>query len=166
MQAADSFNLITQSKQIDEYVLLLSLWQAMPPVDKKTAVAIVVQFGKDAWSVECCGELIKSLKISLSNLTLLQPCIFIAIDNPLHLDRGLEEAIKKITVNAPNANESVIAAIKSVCNEANTGLKMMQRSPDGLTGFELFEHQVRFCQRAIQRKKANTKSVIIWLSLI
>jgi hypothetical protein len=41
MQAADSFNLITQSKKIDEYVLLPSLRQAMPPVDKKTAVAII-----------------------------------------------------------------------------------------------------------------------------
>jgi hypothetical protein len=48
MQAADSFNLITQSKQIDEYTLLPSLWQAMPSVDKKTVVAIVEQFGEDA----------------------------------------------------------------------------------------------------------------------
>ena len=40
MQAADSFNLITQSQKIDEYTLLPALWQAMPPVDKKTAVAI------------------------------------------------------------------------------------------------------------------------------
>ncbi len=60
MQAADSFNLIMQSEQIDEYMFLPSLWQAMPPVCKKTAVAIVERFGKDAWSVECCGELIKT----------------------------------------------------------------------------------------------------------
>jgi hypothetical protein len=50
MQAADSFNLIRQSK----HTLLPSLWQAMPSVDKKTAVAIVEHFGKDAWNVECC----------------------------------------------------------------------------------------------------------------
>jgi hypothetical protein len=82
MQASDSFNLIMQSKQIDEYMLLPSLWQAMPPGDKKTAVAIVEHFGKDTWSVECCRELtIKALKISLADLTMLQPCIFLAIDH-------------------------------------------------------------------------------------
>ena len=32
MQAADSFNLITQSQEIDEYTLLPALWQAMSPV--------------------------------------------------------------------------------------------------------------------------------------
>ncbi len=143
-QAADSFNLITQSKQIDEYTLLPSLWQAMPPADKKTTVAIVEHFGKDAWSVECCGELIKALKISVADLTFLQPCIFLSIDNPLHLDRGLKEVIDKITANAPDADESAIAAIEYVRNKANTGLKMMQHNPDGLTGIELFEHQVRF----------------------
>jgi hypothetical protein len=37
MQAADSFNHITQSQEIDEYTLLPALWQAMSPVDKKTA---------------------------------------------------------------------------------------------------------------------------------
>jgi hypothetical protein len=129
----------------------------MPPVEKKTAVAIVEHFGEDAWSVECCGEFIKALKISLADLTLLQPCIFLAIDNYLHLDSGLEEVIDKITVNAPNADESAIAAIESVRNEANTGLKMMQRNPDGLIGIELFEHQVRFQQRAFSKKEGQHK---------
>ncbi len=118
MKAADSFNLIMQSKQIDKYTLLPSLWQAMPPVDKKTAVAIFEHFDKDAWSVECCGELIKALKISLADLTFLQPCIFLAIDNPLNLDRGLKEVIDKIPFNAPNADEFTIAAIECVRNKA------------------------------------------------
>jgi hypothetical protein len=157
MQAADSFNLIMQSEQTDKYTLLPLLWQVMPPVDKKTAVAIVEHFGEDARSVECCGELIKALKICLADLTLLQPCIFLAIDNPLHLDRGLEEVIDKITVNAPNADVSAIAAIETVCNKANTGLKMMQHNPDGLTGIELFEHQVRFRQRDFSKKEGQHK---------
>jgi hypothetical protein len=58
-------------------------------------VAIIEHFGKDAWSVECCGELIKALHINLAELTSLQPCIFLAIVNPLHLDRGLKEVIDK-----------------------------------------------------------------------
>jgi hypothetical protein len=80
--------------------------------------------------------LIQALKISLVDFTSLQPCIFLAIDKPLHLDRGLKEVIDKIILTAPNANESTIAAIESVCNKANTGLKMMQHNPDGLTGIE------------------------------
>jgi hypothetical protein len=80
MQAADSFNLITQSKLIDEYTLIPSLWQVMPPIDKKTSVAIVEHFGKDAWSVECCGELIKSLKISLAVSLLLFVTLCILIE--------------------------------------------------------------------------------------
>jgi hypothetical protein len=158
IQAADSFNLIMQSKQIDEYTLLPSLWQAMPPVDKKTAVALVEHFSEYSWSVEWCGELIKALKISLADLTLLQPWIFLAIDNPLHLDKGLKEVIVKITANAPNADESAIAAIESVRNKTNTGLKIMQRNPDGLIGIELFEHQVRFWQRAFSKKEGPTQN--------
>ncbi len=88
------------------------------------------------------------MKISLADLTLLQLCVFLAIDNPLHLDTCHEEDIDKITVSAPNANESAIAAIESVHSKANTGLKMMQQTPDGLPEIDLFEHQVRFCQRA------------------
>jgi hypothetical protein len=49
MQAADSFNLITQSQEIDEYTLLPALWQAMSPVDKKTAATIVQSFTHNAW---------------------------------------------------------------------------------------------------------------------
>ncbi len=157
MQAAVSFNLIAQSKNFDEYLLLPSLWQAIPPVDKKTVVAIVEHFSKDAWSVECCGELSKALKLSLADLTLLQPCIFLAIDNPLHFDRGLKEDIDKISINAPNPNESAIATIESVHNKENTGLKMTQHNPDGLMGIELFEHQVRFHQRAYSKKEGKHK---------
>jgi hypothetical protein len=96
MQAADSFNLVTQSQKIDEHTLLPALWQVMPPVDKKTAVAIVQQFSDNAWGLDCCSALITALKIKLSDLTTLQPCIFLAIDNPSHLDRCLEEVMDRI----------------------------------------------------------------------
>jgi hypothetical protein len=96
MQAADSFNLVTQSQEIDEYTLLPALWQVMPPVDKKTAVTIVQRFSDNAWGLDCCSALITALKIKLSDLTTLQPCIFLAIDNPSHLDRCLEEVMDRI----------------------------------------------------------------------
>jgi hypothetical protein len=40
--------------------------------------------------------LITALKIKLSDLTTLQPCIFLAIDNPSHLDRGLKEVMDRM----------------------------------------------------------------------
>jgi hypothetical protein len=75
MQAADSFNLITLSQEINEYTLLPALWQAMLPVDKKTAAAIVQCFSDNAGGLDCCSALITALKIKMSDLTTLQPCI-------------------------------------------------------------------------------------------
>jgi hypothetical protein len=97
------------------------------------------------------------LQISLADLTTLQPCILLAIDNSLYPDQGHEEVSDKITIKAPNANESAIAATESVCNRANTGLKMMQCNSDGLMGIELFEHQKRFYQRAYLKKERKHK---------
>jgi hypothetical protein len=93
MQATDSFNVITQSQEIDEYTLLPALWQAMLPVDKKTAATIVQRFSDNTWGLDCCSALITALKIKMSDLTKLQPCISLAIDNPSRLDRGLKEVL-------------------------------------------------------------------------
>ena len=135
MQATDSFNLITQSQEIYEYTLLPALWQAMPPVDKKTAVAIVRRFSDNAWGLDCCRALIAALKIKMSDLTTLQPCIFLAIDNPSHLDRGLEEVMDRIVAgDVATKDQAAIAAIETIRKKANTGLHMMQHNPDGVKG--------------------------------
>ena len=84
------------------------------------------------------------MKIKLSDLTTLQPCIFLAIDNPSHLDRGLQEVIDRIVVGTKD--QAAIAAIETIREKANTGLHMMQRNPDGVKGMDLFEHQIAFCQ--------------------
>jgi hypothetical protein len=42
------------SQEIDEYTLLPALWQAMSPVDKKTAATIVQRFTNNAWGLDCC----------------------------------------------------------------------------------------------------------------
>jgi len=55
--------------------------------------------------------LITALKIKMSDLTTLQPCIFLAIDNPSHLDRGLEEVIDQIVV--ATKDQAAIAAIET-----------------------------------------------------
>jgi hypothetical protein len=56
--------------------------------------------------------LITALKIKMSDLTTLQPCFFLAIDNPSHLDRGLEEVIDQIVV--ATKDQAAIAAIESI----------------------------------------------------
>ena len=90
MKAADSFNLIAQSNNnFDVYTLLPGIWQAMSPLEKQSAVDIVQRYDKNAWSVECCHVLMRALKASLSGLTSLQPCIFLAIEHPSHIQRGV-----------------------------------------------------------------------------
>ncbi len=53
------------SQEIDEYTLLPALWQAMSPVDKKTAATIVQRFTNNAWGLDCCSALITALKIKM-----------------------------------------------------------------------------------------------------
>ena len=93
MKASDSFDLITQNEvEVDLYLLLPSLWQAMSTVDKTEAVRIVQEHDGNAWDVACCRQLVDALKVSLSDLPLLQPAIFLAIEDPSHLARGFEDA--------------------------------------------------------------------------
>jgi hypothetical protein len=165
-QAADSFNLITQSQEIDEHTLLPALWQAMPPVDKKTAVAIVQRFSDNAWGLDCCSALITALKIKMSDLTTLQPCIFLAIDNPSHLDRGLEEVMDRIVAgDVATKDQAAIAAIETISEKANTGLHMSNAIPMELRGWTYLSSRLHFVNELIQREKANTKLVIHWLAL-
>ena len=146
--------------------MLPALWQAMSPVDKKTAATIVQRFTDNAWGLDCCSALITALKIKMSDLTTLQPCIFLAIDNPSHLDRGFEEVIDRIVAgDVATKDQAAIAAIETIREKANTGLHMMQRNPNGVKGMDLFEHQIAFRQRAYsKRERANTKLVIHWLA--
>jgi hypothetical protein len=48
----------------------------------------------------------------MSDLTTLQPCIFLAIDNPSHLDRGLKEVIDRVVVGTKD--QAAIAAIETI----------------------------------------------------
>jgi hypothetical protein len=157
--AAAAASVLFCRQEIDEYSLLPApLWQAMPPVDKKTAVTIVQRFYDNAWGLDCCSALITALKIKLSDLTTLKPCIFLAIDNPSHLDRGLEEVMDRIVAgDVATKDQAAIAAIETIREKANPGLHMMQRNPDGVKGMDLFEHQIAFCQRAYSKRESEHK---------
>ena len=56
----------------------------MSEVEKMTAVSIVAKHGQNAWDVECIHELRCTLKVKMSDITVLQPAILMVIDNPSH----------------------------------------------------------------------------------
>ena len=141
MMAADSFDLFTQSKDVDEYTLLPTFWQAMPTEEKKAAVAIVRRFKDEMWGAECCCELMTAMHCNLSDLPSLQPCIFLAMDDPSHLDRGLDE----VTATMIQAGQSTIDAAESNRKKAIDGLKVMSFK-SSLTGIARFNHLVRYRQ--------------------
>ena len=67
MKAADSFNLVAHSNNnFDVCTFLQGIWQAMSPSEKQSAVDIVQRYDKNAWSVECCHDLMRALKVSLT----------------------------------------------------------------------------------------------------
>jgi hypothetical protein len=90
MTASDSFNLVTQSNKIDTYLLLPSFSQAMTKEQKLKAVEIVKSHSS-SWDVHCLSQLQMELLIPVSDLPSLQLCIWSAIDNPSHLERGMED---------------------------------------------------------------------------
>jgi len=94
----------------------------------------------------------------MSDLTTLQPCILLAIDNPSCLDRGLEEVMDRIVAgDVATKDQAAIAAIESICKKATSGLHMMQRNPDEFKGMDLFEHQIAFCQQAYSKRESKHK---------
>ena len=72
MQAGDGFELGTQNDNaLDEYTMLPGAWHTILPVEKKSAVEIVKNFDNNAWSIECCRELMAALKV---NISVIPPC--------------------------------------------------------------------------------------------
>jgi hypothetical protein len=89
MTASDLFNLVMQSNA-DEYHLLPALWQAMSPEHKGKAIGIF-QKHESTWNVECIIELKSALGLAMSDLHSSQVGIWLAIENPKHIQRGVED---------------------------------------------------------------------------
>ena len=127
MQAGDGFELVTQNENVlDEYTLLSYSCHAILPVEKKAAVEIVKIFDNNTWGIECCCELMAALKVNLSDITSLQPAIFLAIDNPTHVDRGI--VYEKPVLSEEQAEDArIVEVVESNRAKANSGLSMMER---------------------------------------
>ena len=86
----------------------------------------------------------QALNVNLSDLTSLQPCIFLAMEFPLYIKRGpVEDEEAASTVVAAR-----VASIEEQRATAMTGLSMFEQRPEGLHGMTAFWHQVNFRQRA------------------
>lgn len=155
LQGSDSYDLIQQNMNVDKYTLLPAMWQAMTPAEKRKAVEVVAKHGGNAWGLECCQELSKELKVPFKDLTVLQPCIFCAIDDPSHLDRGLESSVVKAP--SPEALPTEVVAAEETRKSANDGLTMFQRYPSHLKGEELFDHSIGFMHRQYAKKEDDFK---------
>jgi hypothetical protein len=152
MMAADSFDLFTQSEDVDEYTLLPTFWQAMPAEEKKAVVAIVHRFKDKMWGAECCRELMTAMNCNLSDLPSLQPCIFLAMDDPSHLDRGLEE----VATTMIQAGQTTIDAVEANRKKAIDGLKVMSFK-SSLKGIDRFNHLVRYRQIKFAKNEKDHK---------
>jgi hypothetical protein len=114
----------------------------MSPDEKRRAVAIVEEYGGNAWNVDCCRQLSRELSVPMSQLNQLQPCIFLAIEHPGHLDRGIEELEETPTELHPE----VVAAEAARAN-ATHDLSLYQLKPAGLKGEELLTHMIQYSKR-------------------
>ena len=157
MQAGDGFELVTQNdSELDEYTMLPAAWHTMLPVEKRAAVEIVNFFDNNVWGIECCRELTAALKVNPSDISSLQPAIFLVIDNPTHVDRGI--VYEKSELSQDQAKDSIIVeVVESNSAKANIGMSIMERRPTGLKGIELFEHMLNFCQREFGKMAAKLK---------
>lgn len=150
MKAADSFDLVTQSKTIDTYKLLPAYWQAMEPAQKKRAVAIVKRHDS-SWNLDCLLELKDALALTTKLVPSLQTCVWLANDNPSHLDRGMED------VEIEDETPDEVTNVESVRCSATDDLSMFRRVPDGMSGMELFDHMVAFRHRAYSKNQGEHK---------
>jgi hypothetical protein len=57
---------------------------------KQLAVDIVKKHGS-SWSVACLLELMNNLLVDQKELSSLQTCIWCAIEDPTHIERGMED---------------------------------------------------------------------------
>ena len=74
------------------------------------------------WGIDCCRELCQEFKVTLPDLKQLQPCIFLAIEHPSHLSRGLvadEERAQRELSPGAQEDADAIAQAESIRAHAN-----------------------------------------------
>ena len=81
----------------------------MSLAQKQAAVNVVKRFDKNAWNVDCCYELTKAMNVNISDLNSLQPTIFLAIEFPEHIKRGI---VDKASLTPSIVEKEVLADVE------------------------------------------------------
>ena len=158
MNAADSFDLVLKDN-IDPYLLLPALWQAMTPEDKRKAMSIYVNHGK-SWSVECIQDMMDGLVIKFSDVKAVQTGLWHAIENPSHFDRGMEDE----EISQSNSAPVEVANIEQARKKATSGLKSYELKPEGMSGTELLDHAISYRLREYAKKKDQVSFHIVLIN--
>jgi hypothetical protein len=135
-----------------EYTLLPVLWQAMLPAEKWKSVDIVLKHDKNAWGLERCQELLKELSIPFKDLlTVLQPCIFCAIKDPSHVDRGMEDD------DAPSQEEGSMEVIAAEATRKSANELCFSHAHPIFKEEALFDHSIEFMHHQYAKKEDEFK---------
>ena len=142
LQSGKEFKLEDYSDDI--YPLLLPIWHAMSPTEKRVVVNIVDR-NEGHFTAKCLHELYFEAHVLYSDMQKLRLCVDAAKENPHHLDLGMPETESEGGYDSRVAPELVAA--EAALPSVNEGLRSFQLKPRGLTGHALFEHMVQFRMR-------------------
>jgi hypothetical protein len=78
--------------------------------------------------------------MSSKDITGIQVAIWHSVDNPVDLDRGVEDV--DVGSTAPSPLPEDVIAVEGNRKTATDGLTMYQLKPHGLKGVELFNHMI------------------------
>ena len=109
----------------------------MLPCDKRMAMSIFESHGK-MWNVECVREMMSTLLVTVNEMSVLQLGVWHAINDPSHLDRGMEDA--DLSHKSPLTNE--VTEVEAARHKATHNLPAFTFKPEGMTGKELLDHFV------------------------
>jgi len=90
--------------------------------------------------VECIIDLKAALGIGLDYMNAIQVAIWLAIENPSHIERGLEDAD---LVEGKELLAEVVA-VESERQTATHNLAAWRRLPRNMSGMDLFNHMLTF----------------------
>ena len=132
MHASEYFDLMNQSK-VDEYQLLPVLWQVMVPEDKSKVLS-VFRSRDCMWTPSFVMDLKNNFHLTLQGVALLQVCIWIALDHPSNIERGMED----VEITFPD----VVAVVEKERKLAVYDISMWQLKPPGIKVKNIFVHMI------------------------
>ena len=101
------------------------------------------------WTPDCVLELRDYFQLTVKEVILLQVCVWLAIDNPSHLDRGMED----IEIDLPHQ----VVEVENNRVTATYDLLLWKLKLPGMKNEELFDHMVGMRYREYAKTPKLTK---------